>query len=431
MFHKKQSSLDPRKEVTGKYLRSADKLVQLKRYTEALREIENAYTMDPQNIYIRSYLERVRSMITKEEENELKAFGGQVHQDSDHRMQTISQLFASAEEFIQEKKYQQALNMVGKVYRIDPKNYYANAFSDRKEILMQEEAARKTVKKPVPPPPRAPERSIPPAANQPLSISADAPYPASVSAPPRPMINQPPPEEKGRLTLYRELLKECWADGLITPEESVMLHRARSQYSISFDTHCRIEVEIKIDAYVDALRMSWIKGGVIDNEQEVLEIMRKKFGITKEEQTAAETKFSTLRQLELPKALILIVDNDYHNSIYLARTLFNHGYDVKIERQPVDALRFLVTQTPDLILSEAVFPQLNTDGFEFFHRTRLDERWSQIPFLMMTKTDDAHVMRAGLRMGIDHFIPKPVHIGSMIAMIEGKLKSGFQMTAQK
>jgi DNA-binding response OmpR family regulator len=74
---------------------------------------------------------------------------------------------------------------------------------------------------------------------------------------------------------------------------------------------------------------------------------------------------------------------------------------------------------------------LNTDGFEFFQKTRLDERLSQIPFLMMTYPGDARIVRAGLRMGVDYFIPKPINIGFMMAIVEGKLKSGLQLTIHK
>jgi CheY-like chemotaxis protein len=249
--------------------------------------------------------------------------------------------------------------------------------------------------------------------------------------PPQSTPNDEPQEEIGRFVLYRELLRECWADGMITPEESEMLHRVRSQYSISFDTHCRIEVGIKIDAYVDALLTVWLDDIVNDNGQEVLEIMRKKFGITQEEQAAAMEKFYASHIKKESKALILIVDNDYHNLVYLARAFINHSYDVKAERHPNDALRSLSMYTPDLILSEAVFPKSETDGFEFFQKIRSDKQLSQIPFLMMTSPSDARIVRAGLRMGVDYFVPKPLHIGNTVAIVEGKLKSGLQTKAQR
>lgn len=431
MSSKKRSPIDPIKEVISEQLRIADKFVRQKRYNEALLEIEKAYKIDPKNGYTRSFLERTRYLIEQENKKRSEEFGGDFDVTTESRMQTISQLFAAAEEFIGEKKYHLALNAVGKVYRIDPKNYYAHAFSDRIEILIQAEAASKKNKNYQAPPSTESELEVPQLEKQFTVVQYNEPEQTANVQPQPSSTNIEPQEEIGRFALYKELLKECWADGVITPEESDMLHRVRSQYLISFDTHCRIEVDIKIDAYVDALRIVWIDGVVNNNEQEVLEIMRKKYGITPEEQAAAEKKFYELRKTKQSKALILVVDVDKDNLIYVARALISHGYDVKIEQHPDDAFYFLNTHTPDLILSEAVFPQLNTDGFEFFQRTRSDERLSQIPFLMMTYHGDARIVRAGLRMGVDYFIPKPVSIGFMMAIVEGKLKSLSQTTAQK
>jgi CheY-like chemotaxis protein len=425
MFTQKRPSVDTMKDLTSEHLRTADKLVRLKRYDEALLEIENANKIDPKSVYIRSFLERTHYMIEKENEKRSQVFG-EISRTNENRMEVISELFESVETFIREKKYPKALNELAKVYRIDPKNYNAQAFSDRIVALMRAETAVHKAQTP---------QSIATASDmalleKPIGIGDnDVSTQPAIIPQPQSAPNSEQQEEVSRYALYRELLKECWADGVITPEDSDMLHRARSQYSISFDTHCRIEVDIKIDAYVDALRIVWRDGVVDDNENEILEIMRKKFGISQEEQAAAEEKFSGFRKTKQSKAMILIVENDHDNSIYVARALMNHGYDVKIERHPDDALRFLNMHTPDLILSEAVFPQIDTDGFEFFQRTRLDKRLSQIPFVMMTELGDARIMRAGLRMGVDYFIPKPLHIGYMVAIIEGKLKSDLQTTA--
>ena len=266
----------------------------------------------------------------------MQVFGEQ-DQTSEHRMETISQLFAPVEEIIREKNYPKALLELSKVHQIDPKNYYAQAFSDRIRTLIQAESA-----------------------------SYDAPRQVGTVPSAKLFPNSEQQEELRRFMLYRELLKECWADGMISSEESTMLHQAHLQYLISFDTHCQIEREIKINAYVDALRIVWLDGVVNNNEEEVLEIMCKKFGITGEEQATAEKKFSALSTSRQVKATMLIVEDDYNNSILVARAFISHGYDVKIERNPDDALCLLNVQIPDLILSEAVFPDSKTDGFDFF-----------------------------------------------------------------
>ena len=449
MFKKKKSPVDPFKDRVGKHLRKADELVRQKKYDDALLQIESAFELDPKNMYIRSFLERTRYLIQKENEKRTMVFG-EMDMAVERRMQTISRLLATAEEFIKVKLYHRALGVVAKVYQIDPKNHYAQLYSERIEELLQAEAAGKENVDLKPPRRSEPEVYTPPTpvpqefvlddtfkqiipmqevTPQPVvPVQEVAPRPSKIDKTPLPIPKSEPQEEAGRFALYRELLRECWADGVITPEESAMLHRVRTQSLITFEDHCRLEVDIKIDAYVDALQIVWRDGVVTDNEQEVLDIMCKKFGITPEDQAAAEKKFSLLRTTNETKETILIVDPDQDDLISIARALIGRGYDVRVARHPDAAILFMKTNTPDLILSEVVFPQLDTDGFEFYQKVRSNKQWNHIPFLMMTYPGDARIVRAGLRMGVDYFLPKPLHIDFMVAIVEGKLKSGRQLT---
>ena len=449
MFKKKKSPVDPFKDRVGKHLRKADELVRQKKYDDALLQIESAFELDPKNMYIRSFLERTRYLIQKENEKRTMVFG-EMDMAVERRMQTISRLLATAEEFIKVKLYHRALGVVAKVYQIDPKNHYAQLYSERIEELLQAEAAGKENVDLKPPRRSEPEVYTPPTpvpqefvlddtfkqiipmqevTPQPVvPVQEVAPRPSKIDKTPLPIPKSEPQEEAGRFALYRELLRECWADGVITPEESAMLHRVRTQSLITFEDHCRLEVDIKIDAYVDALQIVWRDGVVTDNEQEVLDIMCKKFGITPEDQAAAEKKFSLLRTANETRETILIVDPDQDDLISIARALIGRGYDVRVARHPDAAILFMKTNTPDLILSEVVFPQLDTDGFEFYQKVRSNKQWNHIPFLMMTYPGDARIVRAGLRMGVDYFLPKPLHIDFMVAIVEGKLKSGRQLT---
>ena len=449
MFKKKKSPVDPFKDRVSKHLRTADELVRQKKYDDALLQIESAFELDPKNMYIRSFLERTRYLIQKENEKRTMVFG-EMDMAVERRMQTISRLLATAEEFIKVKLYHRALGVIAKVYQIDPKNHYAQLYSERIEELLQAEAAGKENVDLKPPRRSEPEVYTPPTpvpqefvlddtfkqiipmqevTPQPVvPVQEVAPRPSKIDKTPLPIPKSEPQEEAGRFALYRELLRECWADGVITPEESAMLHRVRTQSLITFEDHCRLEVDIKIDAYVDALQIVWRDGVVTDNEQEVLDIMCKKFGITPEDQAAAEKRFSLLRTTNETRETILIVDPDQDDLISIARALIGRGYDVRVARHPDEAILFMKTNTPDLILSEVVFPQLDTDGFEFYQKVRSNKQWNHIPFLMMTYPGDARIVRAGLRMGVDYFLPKPLHIDFMVAIVEGKLKSGRQLT---
>jgi hypothetical protein len=75
MLNKKRPLITTLKELTDGHRRAADRFVRLKQYNEALLEIENAYKIDPNNMYARSFLERTRYFIAKENEKRLQVFG--------------------------------------------------------------------------------------------------------------------------------------------------------------------------------------------------------------------------------------------------------------------------------------------------------------------------------------------------------------------
>ena len=76
--------------------------------------------------------------------------------------------------------------------------------------------------------------------------------------------------------MYREVLDEMWFDGILTEKEAAELVKIRSLFNISDEEHTRLEKEIKTEAYVQALRIVLHDGIVTENEERVLELMRKR-----------------------------------------------------------------------------------------------------------------------------------------------------------
>ena len=52
-------------------------------------------------------------------------------------------------------------------------------------------------------------------------------------------------ETKQRLTTYRKILEQAWADGILTIDEQALLEKVRSKMQISDEEHNTIENEIK------------------------------------------------------------------------------------------------------------------------------------------------------------------------------------------
>ena len=399
MFSKKVTPADSVKEQVARFLRTADLLSKEGKYEDALMQVERALKLDPKNYYARSFFERIRTHIHKEEKvssdkADLKAVS------EDQKIEQISLLLRTADQFIGLKNYKLALQQVAKVYAIDPQNYYAQSYSDRIDQLMtQEQGApgRRTSPEPATPPP--PPVAVPALPVEPLKIG-----------------------ERASLTLYRQLLKEMWFDGKITDAEGLELKKVRGMFKISDEEHLETEKQIQIDAYVEALRIAWKDGVITQNESDVLQMMRQKFNISMEQHMSAEAKILWAKNTPGAKPSILLADDEETLLLSLAAKLRKHGYDVITAESVEQALEKLQQTIPAIIVSDLLFGEGIMSGIEFYQRVRDDARLKNVPFLLMSGISDEFVVRAGMRMGVDTFIQKPFDLELLLATIEGKLK---------
>jgi CheY-like chemotaxis protein len=392
------------KERVARHLRSADLLVKQRRHADAVKEIEKALALDPKNYYARSFLERARAQTEKnraeaERRSDFAAAGQQ-----EKKLEQITMLLNAAQDFIAARNYKLALQQVAKVYAIDPQNYYARAFSERIEMLIEEEKKS----------PRPPIVSQPPAAPEPAAPVA----PVEITQQPKLRTG-----ERASLSMYRELLRELWFDGTITDEEAEELKKVRKIFKISDQEHRDLEKQVHIEAYVEALRIAWRDGAVSQNEAEVLQMMRQKFNISMEQHMSAEANILWAKSAPLSKGSILIVDDEKAFLQSLAVYLKGRGYDIVTAESVEQALDMLKKNTPSLILADVFFGEGHLTGFEFYQRVRENPDLKGIPFLLMSGVSDEFVVRAGMRLGVDDFLQKPFDLELLLATIEGKLAS--------
>jgi CheY-like chemotaxis protein len=453
-----EKKLDPQvlKERVGKHLRTADEFTRHQRYEEALLEIEAALELDAKNNYARSFYERVKLMHKRMQKDNAPA--APVEMSLEDRMALISQHLSTAEEYINKRDYKHALEEVAKVYKIDPKNYYAQTYSQRIDTLMLEEnkggiessqftfeqipqevllsdlSDQKQPEAPKPQPPvqvppeiqkpQQPEQ-IQPAARRPQPAGqtqpeVQLPIPAQQSQPeaPKPQIL-----ERGSIAMYRELLKDVWLDGKVTEQEAQELATMRELFGITQENHIQLEREIKIEAYLEALRIAWRDNTLSEMEQKTLQMMREKYGISPEEQSIAEKRYDEVKRSIKSRSTILIVDTDRTVLVSLSKLFKLHGFTVLMAQKVEDALQILNNQMPNIILTEVLFPNSQIDGVGFLQRVREHSVLKKTPVFFMSSIDDKKVLLASYRLGIDQFLIKPVDTEVLIAMIEGKLKA--------
>jgi Response regulator containing CheY-like receiver, AAA-type ATPase, and DNA-binding domains len=388
-----EKKLNPQilKERIGKHLRTADEFTHIQRYEEAILEIEQALEIDPKNNYARSFLERVKLMLKRTQQKETQPTGS-IELSLEERMAVISRHLSLAEEFINKKDYKHALEEVARVYKVDPTNYYAQAYSERIDAIMQEESAE-----------------------------AAKLFKADVQ-PAKPDVVQPPSPVRGSALMYRELLKDAWLDGKVTDQEAQELAAMRELFGITQDDHAKIEHDIKIEAYLEALHIVWHDNTISEIEQKTLQIMRDKYGITLEEQVAAEKKYDEIRLSSKSHGIILIVDADREILVSLGKALKQRGYTILMAQKVEDAYQILSAQTPHIIMSELFFTNSQIDGVAFFEKLREHSVLKQVPFVIMSSLTDRKIIQAGLRLGVDHYITKPVDVDLLLAIIDGKLR---------
>jgi signal transduction histidine kinase len=107
---------------------------------------------------------------------------------------------------------------------------------------------------------------------------------------------------------------------------------------------------------------------------------------------------------ETPKK-ILVVEDSRTQAEMLKNTLESHGYMVTVAENGKNALEILSMDNPDIIISDVVMPVM--DGYEFCRTIKNDERYRDIPVILLTMLADSKDVIYAMVSGADNFITKP------------------------
>jgi CheY-like chemotaxis protein len=121
----------------------------------------------------------------------------------------------------------------------------------------------------------------------------------------------------------------------------------------------------------------------------------------------------------MPKATILIIDDNETNLKLLNIILTKEGYVVTTAPDAEQALLILQSLIPDLILTDLQLPGM--DGFELTRRIKNNPITSATPVIAITafamKGDREKVLAAGC----DDYVAKPIDTRGLPALIEKML----------
>lgn len=105
--------------------------------------------------------------------------------------------------------------------------------------------------------------------------------------------------------------------------------------------------------------------------------------------------------------LVMVVDDESEMRRLIARYIEGDGYDIIEAADGLQALELFEECQPDLILLDAMMPQL--DGFQTCQRLQSLPGGADTPVLMVTALNDRESIRKAFEAGAIDYIPKPVN----------------------
>lgn len=135
-----------------------------------------------------------------------------------------------------------------------------------------------------------------------------------------------------------------------------------------------------------------------------------------------KTSAAAAKMVNYNKSAILVVDDSPEN-IRLISEILNRqddSYAIYSARDGHEALEFVKTIIPDLIMLDVVMPGM--DGFEVCRKIKSDPQTRLVPVVMITALDGQQDRLRGLDAGVDDFISKPFNVYELLARVKNLLR---------
>jgi DNA-binding response OmpR family regulator len=154
-----------------------------------------------------------------------------------------------------------------------------------------------------------------------------------------------------------------------------------------------------------------VEPGAEDRARELVDRMRAAFVKDLSVDTSAPAGVKTARE----RATVLIVEDDDDQRAVVAGYLADAGYDPVPARSSEEAIDAARSAKPAAILIDVRLP--GDDGFTLCHRFKVDPELARIPILFLTARNRADERLAGLALGADDYLVKPVDMRELVIRV--------------
>lgn len=123
-------------------------------------------------------------------------------------------------------------------------------------------------------------------------------------------------------------------------------------------------------------------------------------------------------------ANILIIDRDQQSAGKVAEGLQGAGHSCAVRRTGKEALTFAKSQPLDLMVIDAMLPDVS--GFEVCRQIRQDSELYTLPIIFLSAMNNPEEIEHGLDQGADDYLTKPYEMDQLVQRIDGVLRSSFE-----
>ena len=118
---------------------------------------------------------------------------------------------------------------------------------------------------------------------------------------------------------------------------------------------------------------------------------------------------------------ILCIEDEAYLREEIAGELADTGYDVLQAADGNDGLEMILKHEPDLVICDITMPRKN--GHQLLNEIRArNGKFSRMSFIFLSSLGEVEHVIAGLKLGADDYLTKPVDLDLLLVTVENALK---------
>jgi two-component system, sensor histidine kinase and response regulator len=125
---------------------------------------------------------------------------------------------------------------------------------------------------------------------------------------------------------------------------------------------------------------------------------------------------------------LLVVEDDIDVRENLAEILSSNSYAVITSSNGREAVKTLLKESPDLIISDIMMPVMN--GYELLQFVQSSKELAHIPFVFLTAKTSNEQARIGMLKGADDYLTKPFKVSELLDVVKVKLRKAAHIKNQ-